>query len=53
MWRRIRYIVLKGILQSLKGDICLWCPAEDGKLEESLLFDIDTMISKVEYFKEV
>lgn len=53
MWKRIRYIVLKCMLLMWKDKICFWCPAEDDKLEESLLFDLDTMISKVEYFKEV
>lgn len=51
--RKIRLFILKALLELFKNKIFLWCPAEDDKLEESLVFDVDTMISKVEYFMEV
>ena len=53
MLRKFLLLVLKGKLVVFKSTIAMWTPEAANKLEESLLFDIDTMIDKINYYLEV
>lgn len=52
-FRRFLLRVLKGKLIVMKSDVALYCTKEYEDLENELLFDLDTMIDKINYFLEV
>lgn len=53
MLRKLMLLVLKGKLVVFKSTVAMWTPEAENKLEDSLLFDIDTMIEKINYTLEV
>lgn len=52
LFKKFLLMILKGKLVVLKSDVCLYCPKGCDDLEDSLLFDLDTMIQKISYFME-